>query len=135
MAPRLYVDEDPHQNLAINLRSLGQDAISTREAGNKGLSDARQPVFATEQNRAIITCNAKHFELLHEALVLWWRRFGSSGGAPHAGILIVPSGSLIDLVRTTQVVAEFVQRPESDALAGRLFEWQQRTGWQERHMP
>lgn len=133
-APTFYVDEDPHQDLAVTLRAASYDALSTREAGNKRLSDARQLEFATERGRVIITCNARDFASLHEALVLWSRRAGV-GAAPHAGILVIPSGSLIDLHESTRIIIELAQSFEANALQGRLFDWLPRIGWRERPVP
>jgi len=129
--PRFYVDEDPHQRLAGNLRPLGFDALATVEAGNKGLSDPRQLAFATDEARTLITCNRDDFELLHEALVLWSRRPEHEGSRAHSGILIIPSGNLLRLPEATQVIAEFARRPEADAMNDRLFVWERSTGWRE----
>ena len=134
-ALRFYIDEDPQQDLAKTLQDLGFDALATREAGTKGASDARQLDFAVGQERVLITCNATDFALIHEALVLWSRRQGSSDVPPHSGILIVPNGNRMDLEGVTRIVAEFATSPDADRVTGRLFEWVVGEGWLERDGP
>ncbi len=66
--PRLYIalytDEDIDGELAAQIRANGYDAISTPEVDNLTLSDEKQVDFATSQQRAILTHNAKDFEPL-----------------------------------------------------------------------
>ena len=38
---RFYVDEDVTEDLGAALIELGHDALTTKDAGNKGLSDPR----------------------------------------------------------------------------------------------
>ncbi len=136
MAPlRFYIDEDPQQELARTLRELGLDTLTTREAGTKGLSDARQLAFAVSQGRVLITCNARDFNLIHETLVLWSRRPGPGDEPPHRGIMIVPNGSRMGLDGVTRIVAAFAETHDADFVAGRLFEWLPDRGWVERSVP
>ncbi|MBI4671664.1 MAG: DUF5615 family PIN-like protein [Chloroflexi bacterium] len=60
----LYTDEDIDGELAAQIRANGYDAISTPEVNNLTLSDEMQVAFATSQQRAILTHNAKDFEPL-----------------------------------------------------------------------
>ena len=133
-ALRFFIDEDPQQDLAKTLGALGLDAVATREAGTKGASDARQLEFAAAQGRALITCNATDYALIHEALVLWSRRQGIADVPPHPGILIVPNGSRMGLDGITEIVAEFAASPDAERLPGRLFEWVAGKGWLEREI-
>ncbi len=61
----LYLDEDVHEDIAIALRLRGYDVKTTKEAGNKGLSDIEQIGYATSENRVIITFNVADFHKLH----------------------------------------------------------------------
>ncbi len=132
---RFYIDEDPQQDLARTLGELGLDALATRETGTKGWSDARQLDLATSQARIFITCNAGDFGLIHETLVRWSRRRGTIDEPPHAGILVVPNGSLMGLTDVTRIVADFARGPDAERVAGRLFEWVEGKGWSEHEVP
>jgi hypothetical protein len=65
-----YLDENVSERLAILLVLLGYDAIGTTAAGNKGASDATQPLFALRSGRTLLAHNANDFELIHETLRL-----------------------------------------------------------------
>jgi hypothetical protein len=93
-APRLfialYTDADVHGGLAAQVRHKGFDAISAYEAGNATLDDEDQLKYATSQRRAILTCNAKHFEPLFEG---WWQ-----AGHKHYGVIVseqMPIGEML----------------------------------------
>ena len=86
-APRLfialYTDADVHGGLAAQICRRGFDAISAYEAGNAMLDDEDQLKYAASQRRAILTCNAKHFEPLFEG---WWQ----AGRKPYGVIVSGP---------------------------------------------
>ena len=46
---KLYLDEDVHEDIAMALRLRGYDVKTTKEAGNKGLSDIEQIKYATSE--------------------------------------------------------------------------------------
>lgn len=75
---RLYADENFRQPLINELRKLGYDILTSREAkqDNQGISDQDVLSFATNQNRAVITYNRKDFRQLHRK------------GLPHYGIIL-----------------------------------------------
>ena len=60
------------------LRRLGRDVTTVQESGRAGQSwpDVEVPVYATAENRAVVTLNRKHFLRLHRT------------GVPHAGIVL-----------------------------------------------
>ncbi|MBD2180181.1 DUF5615 family PIN-like protein [Planktothrix sp. FACHB-1375] len=64
---RLYADEQYSYPVVEFLRALGQDVLTVQEAGkaNQGIPDADVLVFATTENRAVITQNRKDFFRLH----------------------------------------------------------------------
>ena len=58
----LYLDEDVSVLVADLLRARGFAAITTRETGQLGNSDADQMAFAVSQHKAVLTHNRVHFE-------------------------------------------------------------------------
>jgi predicted nuclease of predicted toxin-antitoxin system len=77
---RLYLDRHIMTRLAVDLRGRGYDVLTTEEAGKDTAPDEEQLVFATRENRAILTFNIRDFAPLHEA----WQ----AGARPHAGIIV-----------------------------------------------
>jgi predicted nuclease of predicted toxin-antitoxin system len=77
---RLYLDRHIITQLAVDLREHGYDVLTTQEAGKDTASDAEQLVFATAENRAILTFNIRDFAPLHRD----WQAAGRS----HAGIIV-----------------------------------------------
>ena len=77
----LYIDEDASKKFATVPRELGYDAVTTAEAGQLEADDEEQLKFATEQGRAILTFNAKHFQALHTRYC--------QEGREHAGIIVL----------------------------------------------
>jgi predicted nuclease of predicted toxin-antitoxin system len=93
---RLYTDEDVDTRLAEQLRRLGYDAISCREAdnANRGLSDEWQLRYATDEGRAILVHNISDFVVLDGQ----WRVRGDE----HAGIILAEQSLMLgELVRRT----------------------------------
>lgn len=76
----LYLDEDVSVLIAEFLRPHGFDVLTTREAHNLGQSDSFQLLFATSQQRAMLTHNRGDFESLHRSAL--------AEQQPHAGIII-----------------------------------------------
>jgi predicted nuclease of predicted toxin-antitoxin system len=74
----LYSNENFPMDAVIALRKLGYDVLTSYEAGqaNQGIPDSEVIVYATEQNRVVITLNRKDFIQIHR-----------SGGV-HNGIII-----------------------------------------------
>lgn len=58
---KLYVDEDITDLLSRTLRSRGFDVISAHEVGMRGRTDKEQLNYAIKGQRAILSCNIKHF--------------------------------------------------------------------------
>jgi hypothetical protein len=93
IAPKLLLDENIWQGLAEALRQQGFDAIHVSEVKRKGLDDESLLIYATENERAILTFNARHFEPLAKKWFLEQRE--------HAGIIISDELSLGELLRRT----------------------------------
>lgn len=86
---RLYLDADVDVKLAANLRRAGYDCASAREVGNAALEDEAQIVFATREDRVLLTHNIQDFVPIFER---WWH-----AGLSHPGIVVsqqIPLGEL-----------------------------------------
>ena len=75
---KLYLDENLSPRIAELLRARGLDATSAHETGNTQLTDAAQLRYATDQARAIVTCDVADFVALATEMI-----------AAHAGIALV----------------------------------------------
>jgi hypothetical protein len=129
MTRRIYADEDPTEELTVRLHADGHAAISVREMGHKGRTDPWQLAYAARERRILITCNYKHFEMLHEAWTSWSAEWEIAARVPHSGILVIPNGREISIDKMVEIVREILAQ-ESD-LNNRYFRWRHSTGWQE----
>jgi predicted nuclease of predicted toxin-antitoxin system len=90
-----------NENLAIvivqNLRSYGHDVLTSYEAGqaNQGIPDREVLIFATTQNRILITFNRDDFIELHRS------------GITHTGIIICKDDR--DYVGQAKFLNDFLQ--------------------------
>jgi hypothetical protein len=126
---RYYLDEHVGDAITTPLSARGHDALSTHQAGSKGLSDPRQVLFASADGRILVTFNARHFVMLHEMLVLSTALADSPSSRLHAGIALLPSSSRMptaQLVTALDELPRFVEEP-----ANRCFRWIPATGWEE----
>jgi hypothetical protein len=121
-----YLDEDVSHSLVGCMVQAGYDMDSVKDAGNLGLTDARQLAWAVDRGRTIITHNVKDFRLLHEALLLWARRWDRPTVLRHRGIIVVPHSPVPDLVR---IIDEFARPLE--AIDNRMFIYDRHCGWSE----
>lgn len=64
---QIYANENFPLQVVESLRRLGQDVLTTREAGqdNQRIQDADVLAFAIAQGRAVLTINRRDFEQLH----------------------------------------------------------------------
>ncbi|MBI4401582.1 MAG: DUF5615 family PIN-like protein [Nitrospirae bacterium] len=109
MAIKLYLDEDVDPLLAQVLRDRGIDCLSTQEAHKLGRSDSEQLVFATEQDRVLLTFNVKDFVLLSQAY--------AASGQHHSGIIVSDHLPFRELLRRILVL---LQRHAQGDLANTL---------------
>ncbi len=74
----LYANENYPLGIVERLRALGHDVLTAQDSGNsgRGVPDEEVLRFATDQNRAVITQNRRHFFRLHRET-----------GGRHAGII------------------------------------------------
>jgi Domain of unknown function (DUF5615) len=108
---RLFTDEMIHTGLAIELRWRGYDAESCQEASrsNQKIPDDAQLLYATQQGRAILSYNQRHFVPLDQQ----WK----AAGRRHAGIILSPTiGSLGTLILYVQRHLDTYSRAEQDDL-------------------
>ncbi|MFQ6040273.1 MAG: DUF5615 family PIN-like protein [Candidatus Poribacteria bacterium] len=92
---KLYLNENiSHKLVAIPLRELGYDVISSHEAGMDELDDYSQLAFAARRKRILVTFNRDDFERLHEQMM--------RSRQSHFGILyshLINSNELVDRLR------------------------------------
>jgi hypothetical protein len=64
---RLYTNENFPFQVAEELRRLGHDVLTVQEAGNAGraIPDPDVLAFSTQDRRALVTLNRRHFIRLH----------------------------------------------------------------------
>ena len=73
------------------LQEWGHNALTTREAGHAESSDEQQLIFATNEERILLTHNRRDFRRLH--------RKWTEGGRLHGGIIISAHLPLEELER------------------------------------
>lgn len=76
----LYLDENIQISLADALRMRGVDVLTTQEAGNIGLRDEEQLIFAREKGRVLLSYNKRDFAKIHYE----WMKINKS----HYGIIV-----------------------------------------------
>lgn len=103
---RLLADENFPIPVSAELRALGHDVLTLQEAGktDQGFSDAAVLALATEQDRAILTLNRRHFVGLHKE------------SESHAGIVVCSLD--IDFVGQARRIAREIEAVGD--LAGQL---------------
>lgn len=104
-----YLDEDVSPRLARFLIERGHHVATTDDEGRKGAPDARQLLHAAARGWILLTGNAYHYRLLHDAWLMWSRAWGYSGR--HAGIVIVPHVVAADLPRIGEAIHRLVSDP------------------------
>ncbi len=64
---RIYANENFALSVVLELRRLGHDVLTTHEAGrsDQSIPDDEVLQFASDENRAVLTLNRKHFIRLH----------------------------------------------------------------------
>ncbi|HUY54434.1 MAG TPA: DUF5615 family PIN-like protein [Candidatus Nanopelagicaceae bacterium] len=113
---RLLLDEQLSPEIAKQLQRRGHDVLSVAEAGLRGHDDAAVLVWASSQERAVVTNNIRDFRPLHANYL--------SAAIPHYGIILLPSSkfslrleSLGDVVTALERLLS--QHPQAEALLGR----------------
>jgi hypothetical protein len=111
-AARLYVDEDASESAVIaGLRARGVELLTTSEAGRLGTTDEQQLEFATQQNRAMYTLNARDFARLH-------REFLASNRS-HGGIIVIPE-QRYSVGQKIRAIAAAIQAHTAESLKDRI---------------
>ena len=66
---RVYSNENFPLPVVEKLRALGHDVLTVQEAGksDQAIDDTEVLAFATQENRAVLTLNRRHFIRLHRA--------------------------------------------------------------------
>lgn len=132
---RFALDEDVSHPLAALLGSRGYDIASAKELGRLRLTDPQFLLGAIEAGQTLITHNADDFEALHEAWMLWRRRWQDEIGrtvgrsvalSGHPGILMPPH-------LPPETLASIIEEigASSESIEDRLFSWTPELGWGE----
>ena len=118
---KLYLDEHVQPLLAHILTSRGIDCLTTQAAGNLSHSDDDQLVFATNQERVIVTFDRKYFRSLAQQ----W----ATENRTHAGIILSKPCALSELLRQ---LLHLIARHHTDNLANQVL-WLQ--NYKDPHLP
>lgn len=131
MPHRFYVDEDLSDDFADALKGVGVDAVHAREVGHGGASDPTQLMVAFHEGRVLLTANAGHFRMLHEAWLVWSAGPGVQGLGPHPGIVVLPNESLISPVGFRDLIGRFERSIGAGDMRNRLFRYRMAIGWED----
>ena len=80
MPLKIYTNESVPVAVAAGLKRRGIDAISARDSGNLGLSDAQQLAYAHQEKAIIFSHDDDFLRLAHQWML---------AGRPHSGIIYV----------------------------------------------
>ena len=94
----LYLDEDVDILVADLVRARGFGAVTTREAGQLGKSDAEQLAYTVSRGMTLLPHNRVDFELLAQTY--------ASTGRSHHGIVIAVGRQPYELARRLLVVLD-----------------------------
>lgn len=72
----LYLDEHIQSALGESLRARGVDILTTQEARNIGVEDVDQLLFASQNNRSLLSYNKRHFAKIHSDWISTKRSHG-----------------------------------------------------------
>ncbi len=122
----LYLDEDVSLHLVPALERLGHEVTTTRGERRLGAPDPHQLFYAAERGWTIVTHNRRDFRLLHDAWLLWSRRWGVERS--HSGILVLKPYAAHPADSFASAISKLLN--DSDvSLASSLYEWQRSNGW------
>jgi hypothetical protein len=108
----LYIDEDAiDEDFLQALHSRNVDVLTVAEVGMLHRSDEEQLAWATENNRAIFSFNARDFYQIHTSLM--------ERGLSHSGIILAPQQryGIGDLMRG---VLRLINTKSSEEMQGQL---------------
>ena len=128
---RFQLDQNVSATLALLLRGLGHDVVTTNDAGLLDAHDDVQLLAAAKADRVLITHNREDFRLLHRAWRRWTRDWQIQRS--HAGILVIPQYPLWSPERSSTEVDSIARLPLTDELY--VYDWQTGQGWQRQPAP
>lgn len=107
--PRLLLDEDTPELLALTLRRRGYDAVHIAELDRRGSTDEAAFQFSTSEGRAILTHNVGDF------LALVTR--AAQDGQDHFGLILAEQVEFRDLLaRTLRLLSQRDERSLKNAV-------------------
>ena len=120
----LYLDNDVSWRVRDLLRR-GHTVTTARDMGLSAAGDHEHLFTAAAQRWVLISYNAGHFEVLHDAWLYWSRHWNIAHPPAHSGILIVPHMSAHDIL-AREVDAHLAS---GAPLENQLYRWHARRGW------
>ena len=101
---KLLLDEHVWEGLSAVLANAGYDVLHLNHTGKRGSEDDTVLIFASEQGRAVLTYNTRHFVPLARE---WY-----DNGREHTGVVLssqIPQGVLL---RSTRNLLNTLTAPE-----------------------
>lgn len=83
---KLLIDEHYANEIAAELRSAGRDVVTVSERPIRGIDDESMLAFASSEDRALLTNNARDFVPIIGRWATW--------GRDHCGLLLTADSSL-----------------------------------------
>lgn len=121
-----YLDEDVSEDLVPFLQQHGHFVTTTASENRKRASDPRQLLYAVARGWVFITYNRDHYELLHDAWLMWSNDWGMQ--REHNGILIPQPVPKEQLAHIADAIHDLV-RDSNMRLINSLYQWSQDKGW------
>lgn len=114
---KLVLDEHYADDIAVQLRVAGHDAVTVSQRGLKGTDDESLLALAASEDRALLTNNARDFI----PLIARW----AASGDEHCGLLLTSDSSMPRGKHTIGVYVEALRQlmdanPDTRALANRV---------------
>lgn len=106
---KLYLDEDISPIIAVVLRSRGYDALSVHEVEMTGKKDEEQLEYARQNERVLLTFNARHFAPLAAE---YYQK-----GREHSGIVVSKKINISEMVR---LIANMLKKLNAEDLKNSL---------------
>lgn len=126
MRGSFYLDENVSHALVNELEQRGHLVATTTAERRIGAPDPHQLLYAAVRGWTIVTHNRHDFRLLHDAWLLWSRRWGVR--PHHSGILIVDQYERQTDDEVANVITSLLEDPDT-SLETALYDWQRTTGW------
>ena len=123
-----YLDENVSSVLAVLLRLLGNDVLTTEQLGNKGATDVAQLLTALRTDRVLVSHNRVHMEMLAEAWQAFAPAWNVSPTPCYPGLLVIPDGNRLPTTDAARVIHDLAS---AESLTGRFLNLKRALGWRD----